>query len=129
MNKTLIFIGFAVCLLIVSGCKTENEFTEIEECIIDVPVIFSSEISVRNETDVLTVSNGFITWSKDNKNSTLWNMGTDWQIESVNSHGLYEGIKYWTVTYSYFSEQDQTSGKAQFDVNENGDLVLFLGCA
>ncbi len=122
-------MGLAVFLLMNSGCKTENEFTEIEECIIDVPIIFSSEMSVGNETDVLAVSNEFITWSKDNKNSTLWNMGTDWQIESVNSQRLYRGIKYWTVTYSYFSEQDQTSGKAQFDVNENGNIVLFLGCA
>ena len=128
MNKTIIFIGLVVCLLLLSGCKTKNEFTEIEECIIDVPTIYSSGISVKDETAVLTVSNNFVTWSKDNKNSTLWNMGTDWKIELIEPHGLYKSIKYWAVTYSYFSEEHQTSGRSQFDVNENGDVALFLDC-
>ena len=128
MNKTVIFLGFVVCLLLVSGCETENEFTEIEDCIIDVSTVYSSGISVNDETDVLTVSNDFITWSKDDNNSTLWNTGSDWEIESVESHGLYDGVKHWTVTYSYSSEENQ-GGRSQFDVNENGEAVLFLGCA
>ena len=127
MNKTILFTGLVVCLLLVIGCTTKNEFTEIEECIIDVPIVYSSGISVTDEMVVSTVSNDFITWSKDNKNSTLWNTGIYWKVESIESHGLHKSIKHWTVTYSYLFE-DQIRGRSQFDVNENGDVVLFLGC-
>lgn len=126
MKKNIILIGVVTFIILINGCKPEDEFREIKECVIDTSTAYYSGTNVKDETDVLAVSNDFITWSKDNLNSPLMNTGSDWKIESIEPHGLYKNIKYWTVTYSYL--ENQRSGGSQFDVNENGNVVLFLGC-
>jgi len=140
MNKRMIVIGVFYCaVLLISGCLQkpvspldENEFPEITEteCVMGVHVDYASSIPVQNETDVETVFNAFIQYSQEN-NQPIFGDAYDnnWRFETATIHGVYQGTKYWKVTASWFSEEDQQWHiKTIFDVNEKGEVIRLLGC-
>ncbi|MBU0535877.1 MAG: hypothetical protein KKE20_02855 [Nanoarchaeota archaeon] len=123
--------GIELCkdTAVITQCRLDKiapKFAEIDECIIDIPIVYSTGSVVNNEADALNAANSYIEWSKENATSRL--EGTDWEIWDVKIHGLYEGKKYWTITYSYLSEYSPERGNSQFDVNEDGEIRVFLGC-
>lgn len=140
MNKRIIFIGFLCCTgILISGCihksspiSKEGEFPEITEtkCIMGVHKDYDSGILVRNETDIETVFNVFIRYSQE-KNKAIFGdaYGNTWRFENATIHGMYQGIKYWKTTASWFSEKNQKWHiKTVFDVSERGEVVRLLGC-
>lgn len=140
MNKRIIFSGLFFCtVILISGCilqpgppSKEGKFPEITEteCIMGVHVDFDSGILVRNETDVETVFNVFIRYSQE-KNQAIFGdaYGNTGRFENATIHGMYQGIKYWKITASWFSEENQKWHiKTVFDVSERGEVVRLLGC-
>lgn len=106
----------------------ENNFTEIQGCIMGVIVDYISNKSVQNKEDAAVVFDEFIRYSKEN-NKDIFGYGNNWRFENATVHGLYSGVKYWKVTASWFSEEYQKwMLKTVFDVSENGEVVRFLGC-
>ncbi|MFX0208844.1 MAG: hypothetical protein ACFFDT_22870, partial [Candidatus Hodarchaeota archaeon] len=133
-------IGLFYCsVILICGCilqprplPSEGEFPEITEteCIMGIHMDYNSGILVRNETDVETVFNVFIRYSQEN-NLTIFGdaYGNNWRFENATIHGIYQGIKYWKITASWFSEENQKwHKKTIFDVSERGEVVRLLGC-
>ncbi|MBN1385801.1 hypothetical protein JW968_02360 [Candidatus Woesearchaeota archaeon] len=139
MKNKYPFIGIVaiLCLLLIVGCMQKEkwdippigeDFSEITECIVGVRVDYDSEIVVSKDKDVEQVFNNYISWAKDN-DEDIFGYGNNWRFENATVHGLYEGTKYWKVTASWFSEDDQKWRiQTVFDVSENGDVVRLLGC-
>lgn len=138
-NKYPFIIGIVALLglLLIVGCvqkeKQDNppiseEFSEITECIMGVQVDYNSEIVVKNDKDVEQVFNNYISWAKEN-NENIFGYGNNWTFENATIHGIYEGTKYWKVTASWFSQDDQKWRIITvFDVSGDGDVVRLFGC-
>jgi len=128
-------LTLSLLIILISGCIQEppltvDEFTEIQECILEVQIDYASNKTVQNEEDVAIVFNEFIQYSKDNNKDIFGSAyGNNWKFENATIHGIYEGTKYWEVTASWLLEEEQRGGiKTVFDVSENGDVVRLLGC-
>jgi len=137
LKKNIIIILIIFLILIVGGfvfyqqpqALSKDSFTEIEECILGVHVDYDSRIRVQNEKDVRTVFNNFIIYSKSRDKDIFGYDSKNWRYENSTIHGLYQGKKYWKVTASWFSEEDQKWRiNTVFDVSENGEVVRLLGC-
>ena len=138
-NKYPFIIGVVALLgvILIVGCvqkekldipPTSEEFSEITDCIGGVQVDYDSEMVVSNNKDVEQVFNNYISWAKES-NEDIFGYGNNWKFENATIRGIYEGTKYWKVTASWFSEDDQKWRiKTVFDVSENGDVVRLLGC-
>jgi hypothetical protein len=137
MHRKTILIALILGTLSIPHCiqcgngitdRIEEEFTEIEECIMAVHVDYTSDIVVLTKADVEEVFTDFTNWAQDN-DKDIFGYGSNWRFEYVTIHGLYEGVKYWKVTGSWFSEEDRIwRTKSVFDVSENGEVVRLLGC-
>ena len=139
MKKRNSIIGlFCLIGILISGClqqsvpSDEDEFPEIveTECIMGVHVDYVSGISVQNVADVEMVFNAFIRYSQKYNLSIFGDAyGNTWRFENATIHGMYQGMKYWKVTASWFSDKDQQwHNKRVFDVSEKGEVVRLLGC-
>lgn len=140
MNKRIILIGLFYCtVILISGCilqpgppSNEGKFPEITEteCIMGIHIDYDSGILVHNETDVETVFNAFIRYSQNNNQAIFGDAyGNNWRFENATIHGRYQGIKYWKISASWFSEEDHKwHVKTVFDVNEIGEVVRLLEC-
>jgi len=135
-KRRYLVIGLIVGIALIAGCSQQEddtnsingEFREIEECITGVHVDYRSGITVRHEADVELAFNDFISWAQEN-DEDIFGYGNKWRYENTAIHGFYEGTKYWKVTASWFSEEDQEwRNKNVFDVSENGEVVRLLGC-
>ena len=137
MHRKTILIALILGTLSIPHCiqcgngitdRIEEEFTEIEECIMAVHVDYTSDIVVLTKADVEEVFTYFTNWAQDN-DKDIFGYGSNWRFEYATIHGLYEGVKYWKVTASWFSEEDRIwRTKSVFDVSENGEVVRLLGC-
>ncbi len=106
----------------------DNDWEVIQQCISGVVIDYESGTKVNNQSDVETVFTNFILHSKLN-NQDIFGYGNNWRIDSAEKHGKYKEVKYWKVSASWFSEQDQIwRQKEVFDVSEHGDVVRLLGC-
>lgn len=133
--KPCLFPGDADIKCVYGQCKMmqrTEEFKQIDQCIITVQEVYSSGKSISNSDDAIMLFNEFLEWSKTNATSRLWDEADSTKTvnaQDAEPHGIYNGAKYWTVTYSYYAESSQVEGRTQMDIREDGDVVIFLGCA
>ena len=108
--------------------SSDDEWTTISDCIISVAVDYQSNVIVRDPAGVEVAFNKYVGFANRN-NQNNFGYGNNWRFDSATKHGLYEGVKYWSVSASWFSEQDnQWHKKNVFDVSEDGNVVRLLGC-
>ena len=108
--------------------EEEDVWENIQECIVSVAIDYESGTTVGGLDEVELVFNRYIIHSIINQQK-IFGRGTNWRFDSAEKHGLYKEIKYWNVSASWFSEEDQLWQKKEvFDVSENGEVVRLLGC-
>ena len=137
-KRTRLLELFYCIIILNSGCIHQpaspdtGEFPEITEteCIMGVHIDYVSGIPVQNETDVEHVFNTFIQYAQENDQVIFGDAyGNNWRFENATIHGMYQGVKYWKITASWFSEEDQNwHSKTVFDVSETGEVVRLLEC-
>ena len=116
----------------VMACEDEgtvdNDWTSIADCIMNVAVDYQSGVTVRDPAGVEHVFNEYVNFAKTN-NQDIFGYGNTWRFEGTSKHGIHQGVKYWAVSASWFSVQDnQWHAKNVFDVSEDGKVVRLLGC-
>ena len=95
--------------------------------IIGIEVDYYSHRTVQSEADVEAVFNEYILYCQQN-DLDIFGYGNNWRFENAKPYGLYNGVKYWKVSASWF---DANAGvwrlKTVFCVSENGEVVRLLG--
>ena len=130
--ETRILLSFSIVLNISCADQLNDETNDvwenIDQCIVGVAIDYESGMTVNKIDEVEIVFNKFILHSINNKQD-IFGYGDSWRFDLAEKHGLYKEIKYWKVSASWFSEEDQIWRKNEvFDVSENGDVVRLLGC-
>ena len=115
-----------------NGCEFDPcpqlDFPEIKQCILRAEVDYTADLDVADVNDVKTVFNKYIGWAQEN-DQDIFGYGNNWTFGQASIHGTYKNIKYWKVTASVFSSEEQRwTTKEVFDVSENGEVVRLLGC-
>ena len=121
-------------ILILSALSCEDlgtqagDWNPITDCIMNVAVDYQSSVVVRDPAGVEQAFNEYIGFAKTN-NQDIFGYGNTWRFGSTSKHGIYQEVKYWAVSASWFSVQDnQWHEKNVFDVSEQGKVVRLLGC-
>lgn len=130
--ETTILLSFSIVLNISCADQLNEEnndvWENIDQCIVGVAIDYESGMIVSKIDEVEIVFNKYILHSINNKQD-IFGCGTNWRFDFAEKHGLYEEIKYWKVSASWFSEEDQIWREIEvFDVSENGEVVRLLGC-
>lgn len=106
----------------------DNDWTTISDCIMSVAVDYQSCVIVRDPAAVEVAFNEYISFARK-YNQDILGYGNNWRFDSTSKHGTYKRVKYWSVSASWFSEQDKQWHKINtFDVSEDGKVVRLLGC-
>ncbi len=116
--------------VLVTGCGGDEPDVPNGDCIMGVAVDFSSGASIRDESTVADVFSQFVQSAQQEGVPIFGDAyGNRWRFEAAVSDRVFEGISYWRVTASWFSEADgQWRQKNVFHVSEHGDVVRLLGC-
>jgi hypothetical protein len=119
-------------MLAVLSCKDvgvpDSDWPPITDCIMGVAVDYRSHLVVRDQAGVERAFNAYIRFARAN-NQDIAGYGNNWRFDSASQYGLYEGVKYWAVSASWFSTHDnQWHEKNVFDVSEHGNVVRLPGC-
>lgn len=94
-----------------------------------VAVDYQTNMVVLDVSDVEVVFNKYIAYAKANNRSIFSGYNNNWRFDTASKHGLHNGVKYWSVSAMWLSEQDnQWRTKNVFDVSEEGKVVRLLGC-
>ncbi len=105
-----------------------QEWEEIPACIMGIAVDYESHINVTGIEDVQESFTEFTDYAKEN-DIDVFGYGSNWRYDEAMKQGTYEGVKYWKVTASWFSEDDAAwHQKNVFSVSQTGEVVRLLGC-
>ena len=132
MNQIVKTCTGVMLMLVVLSCNdlgtTDNDWTPVSDCIMSVAVDYQSSVIVRDPAGVERAFNEYISFARAN-NKDIFGYENNWRFDGTSKHGLYNGVKYWAVSASWFSVQDnQWRTKNVFDVSEDGKVVRLLGC-
>lgn len=132
MNRLFNTCGLITLMVMVLSCTDlgtpDSDWTPITDCIMNVAVDYQSRVVVRDPAGVERAFNEYVAFARAN-NQDIFGYGNSWRFDSTSRHGVYEGVKYWAVSASWFSVQDnQWRKKNIFDVSEDGKVVRMLGC-
>lgn len=145
-SKTYLIIGIVSLLgiIFIVGCvqkekqdttPTNNEFSEIKECIMGINVDYTSNTNVQDLSGVESVFSEFVMDLKEKKQEIFGHNPEFYRFKSATIHGTYQGKKYWEVTTEWYGTDPENSfaynkwmPEEVFDVSENGEVVRLLGC-
>ena len=132
MSQSFFFILLVLSLLVApAACGNRQGSTEwgkIPKCIIGMAVEYESHISIAGIEDVQRAFADFTDYAKEN-DVDVFGYGSTWKFDEAAKQGTYEGIKYWKVIASWYSEDDDAwHQKSVFSVSGDGDVVRLLGC-
>ena len=130
--KTTLLLPFLIALNICCADQLNDEdivvWENIRQCIVGVIIDYESGVIVHEIDGAEIVFKKYILHSKYNEQD-IFGHGYNWRSDSAEKHGLYKEIKYWKISASWFSDDDQVWRKKEvFDVSENGEVVRLLGC-